>query len=288
MSLDLPTLQSWIGKSREEQDQLNLAPMRAMAALLDRDPDAIAPHTALPPLWHWLYFLSPARQSDLAADGHPRKGDFLPPVPLNSRMWAGGRLHFQQDLRGGEQIARVSTIRSIDAKPGRSGQLVFVCVAHEISGENGPAIREEHDIVYRDRSAAGATQALPPGRPAPRAWDFCASYNADPTLLFRYSALTFNAHRIHYDRDYVIKEEGYPGLLVHGPLLATLLTELLRANQPTQAIQSFEFRAIRPVFDSRDFRVCGSLTAGGADLWVADQDNFLCMQANAVFASGPA
>jgi 3-methylfumaryl-CoA hydratase len=285
MTLNQDELRQWVGKSQLERDFVHLTPMKSMTALLDRDAGEIAAGSALPPLWHWLYFLPHARQSELAADGHPRRGGFLPPVPLPRRMWAGGRLAFHRPLYAGEEITRRSEIKSVEFKAGRSGQLVFVCVAHEISSAEGLAIYEEHDIVYREQPAAASAQ--PPqqkGISAPTEYDYSKQHLADPILLFRYSALTFNGHRIHYDRDYVTGQEGYPGLIVHGPLLATLLLELFRANQPDARLQEFEFRALSPVFDGQPFSACGKLTdAVRTELWITNHEGNLCMKATAQF-----
>ena len=284
MTLDPNHLQQWVGRSRQEQDLVSAAPLRGMMALLDRDPDELSDHTMLPPLWHWLFFLAPAKQSEIAEDGHPRRGDFLPLVPLPRRMWAGGRLEFRRPLKIGDAITRHSSIKSIDIKEGGSGQLAFVCVAHEISNADGLAIYEEHDIVYRDNPPKQAGTVLPAGKPAPEPPDYCRPCNADPVMLFRYSALTFNGHRIHYDRDYVTQVEGYPGLIVHGPLLATLLVELLQNQQPDVHLEKFSFRAQRPVFDSQPFSACGrKVSSDRSDLWIQDHEGYLCMQASAEF-----
>lgn len=278
----------WIGTTRQEQDRVTRAPLASMAALLDKDPSLAGTPGCLPPLWHWLYFQAPARQSRLAHDGHPTKGDFLPPVPLPRRMWAGGRLTFFQDIPVGCEITRQSTIENITQKQGRSGRLAFVLVAHAIAVDGGPAILEYHDIVYRDAPASNAGPAAGnEAALAPRESDFSRQHSADIVLLFRYSALTFNAHRIHYDRDYAVGEEGYSGLVVHGPLLATLLMELLTDSLPAIRLKEFSFRALRPVFDNQPFRACGKLLEEGrCQLWIANQDDQLCMEAMAHYQTG--
>ena len=278
-----PDFDTWIGKSESSADILTTAPVTGMAATLGRQNLSFRAGDTLPPLWHWLYFLNPAPQSRLARDGHPEKGDFLPPVPLPRRMWAGGRFVFEQSLLVGEAITRISSIDSIDFKRGRSGQLAFVCVSHEIhSNRRGLCIREEHDIVYREQSAGAAPTPVP--LPAPEQPDFTRTVVPDPVLLFRYSALTFNGHRIHYDRDYVTGIEGYPGLVVHGPLLATLLAELLGETFPDRTMEYFEFKALRPVFDLKPFKVCGvdPNQNNTARLWIQDHHDALCMEASAV------
>ena len=255
-STPLDHLRDWVGRHEQRDDTVTAAPLAGLIATLDRVDDPVpTTGTALPPLAHWLYFLPQAPQREIGADGHAQRGGFLPPVPLPRRMWAGGRLSFAHPLRVGEAVTRRSTIASVDAKHGRSGALVFVTVAHEISSAQGVAIREEHDIVYRDHPAAGA---VPPAVAlAPTDAQFSRALVPDPVLLFRYSALTFNGHRIHYDRRYVTEVEGYPGLIVHGPLLATLLLDLLRREQPAADVATFRFRAVRPTFDLHPFHVNG-------------------------------
>ena len=274
--MDIDHLKTWTGRQEVLEDRLGLAPPAALSATLDRDDPAPADGDTLPPLWHWLYFLPRARQSEIGPDGHPRRGGFLPPVPLPRRMWAGGRLSFLAPLHLGQTVRRVSTIADVSAKSGRSGTLVFVLVRHEVFGPAGLAITEEHDIVYRDPPALDAAPAVPQPAPTGEAWR--RDLTADDVLLFRYSALTFNGHRIHYDRRYVTTEEGYPGLIVHGPLLATLLLDLFRRHDP-RPVKSFNFRALSPVFDTTPFSVCGSPGDDGAQLWVRRADGALCMQA---------
>ena len=276
--MDIDHLKTWIGRQEVLEDRLGLAPVAALSATLDRDDPEPADGDALPPLWHWLYFLPRARQSEIGPDGHPKRGGFLPPVPLPRRMWAGGRLTFLAPLRLGQPVRRVSTIADVSAKSGRSGNLVFVLVRHEASGPDGLAITEEHDIVYRDPPAPGAAAAALQPAPTDETWR--RDIVADDVLLFRYSALTFNGHRIHYDRRYVTTEEGYPGLIVHGPLLATLLLDLCRRHD-NRPVNSFTFRALSPVFDTTPFTVCGTPTDDGAKLWIRRADGALCMEAEA-------
>lgn len=272
-------LRDWIGRSETRQDQLTATPVAALSATLDREDAAPEPGTVLPALWHWLYFTPLARQSEIGEDGHAKRGGFLPPVPLPRRMWAGGRLEFLQPLRVGESVTRVSTIKDVTVKQGRSGALVFVCVQHEFSNAQGLALREEHDIVYRDAPQPGA--AAPEPTPAPRDEQFAREIVPDPVLLFRYSALTFNGHRIHYDRSYVTGVEGYPGLVVHGPLIATLLLDLLRRNLPDATVKRFSFKVVRPTFDIHPFTVCGKAEGKTVSLWGRDHEGWLTMQASA-------
>jgi 3-methylfumaryl-CoA hydratase len=277
-------LRNWIGRTESRVDEVTMMPVAALAATLDCDDPAPQRGEPLPPLWHWLYFLPLHRQSEIGPDGHARRGGFLPPVPLPRRMWAGGRLTFLQPLRIGERIERTSRIVDVTMKEGRAGKLVFVLVRHEISGAQGPAIVEEHDIVYRGEAKPGVPPAVPQRAPADAMWQ--RTLRPDDVLLFRYSALTFNGHRIHYDRRYVTEVEGYPGLIVHGPLLATLLVDLLRRNRPEATIARFSFRALRPLFDIAPFVVAGRPAADGTtvSLWAADADGGLAVDATATLA----
>ena len=269
---------AWVGRRNESADRINEAPVRLMQATLDL-PDCDILPSVLPPLWHWLYFLPSERQSNISPDGHPRRGGFLPPITLPRRMWAGGRLQFLRSLAVGEPTQRVSTIKNIQNKSGRSGQLVFVTVLHEVADAKGIVIREEQDIVYRDASAPGT----PPPQlvVAPNDEQFGRTVTPDPVLLMRYSALTFNGHRIHYDRPYAMKEESYPGLVVHGPLIATLLLEELRRTHPKRTIRTFEFKAVSPLFDTAPFTVNGKLEDHTARLWARGPQGQLAMQASA-------
>ena len=280
-SVDIGLLRQWLGRTERRSDSVHAAPLAALAATLDRDEALPAPGADVPPLWHWLFFTPLARQSQIGADGHAKRGDFLPPVPLPRRMWAGGRLEFLQPLRVGEEVTRDSRIVKVDAKSGRSGELVFVTVRHEVSNARGIALTEEHDIVYRDMPAPGAPPPTP--QPAPSDATFSLEIVPDPVLLFRYSALTFNGHRIHYDRPYVTQVEGYPGLVVHGPLIATLLADLLRREQPQARMRRFAFTAMRPLFDTHAFTLCGRVDADPhhVALWARDHEGLLAMQAQA-------
>jgi 3-methylfumaryl-CoA hydratase len=279
MTANLDRLRDWIGRTEERTDVVTAAPLAALSATLDRDDPAPATGSEVPPLAHWLYFLPAAKHSELGPDGHPKRGGFLPPVPLPRRMWAGGRLTFHSPLRVGDAVTRRSRIADVTIKEGRSGALVFVCVRHEIATARGVALTEEHDIVYRDNPQPGAPAPAP--QPAPAQLDFSRDISPDTVLLFRYSALTFNGHRIHYDRTYVTEVEGYPGLIVHGPLIATLLVDLVRRNVPDARIRRFAFKAVRPLFDIHPFAVCGRRQNGGIALFARDHEGWLAMEATA-------
>ena len=252
--MDIDHLKTWINTSEQHHDIIAAQKVVALAASLNIDaPPAGA---ALPPLWHWMYFCAIAPHNELGEDGHPKRGGFLPPVPLPRRMWAGGRLRFMSALPIGSTALRTSRILSVDAKSGKSGALAFVTVEHQIAVDEVVTIIEEHDIVYRDMPPAGTVAPTPPDAPIDALWS--KTITPDPVLLFRYSALTFNGHRIHYDRRYVTDVEGYPGLIVHGPLIATLLTGLLSERMPAAQIESFHFRAVSPLFDTEPFTICGA------------------------------
>ncbi len=264
----------WVGRTETHRDCIDAAPVAALAATLDVDD----PGVELPPLWHWIYFTPKVRAGEIGSDGHAKRGGFLPPVPLPRRMWAGGRLEWRHALRVGDAVTRTSRIASIREKSGRSGSLVFVTVRHEISNDVGVALVEEHDIVYRDLPRADDAPAV--AQPAPNDETFSREIVPDPVLLFRYSALTFNGHRIHYDRSYVTEVEGYPGLVVHGPLIATLLVDLARRHCPGMRATRFEFKAVHPIFDIHRFAVCGrEVDAGRLALWARDHQGRLAMQA---------
>ena len=289
MSVNLEHLRSWIGRTESLHDTATLAPLRALSATLDRDASGIAPGWALPPCWHWLYFLPTHRQSELGPDGHAQRGGFLPPVPLPRRMWAGSRLDFLAPLRAGQAIERQSRIADVQLKQGRQGALVFVQVHHDIWAEGQRLIHEEHDIVYRDlppaASGAGTAAASPANTPALPTPEWRRQVRPDDVLLFRYSALTFNGHRIHYDRRYVTEVEGYPGLIVHGPLIATLLLDLLREALPQASVRRFAFKAQQAIFDTAPFEVCGRREgAHGVKLWALTPHGQLAMDAQATLA----
>ncbi|MAF03637.1 MULTISPECIES: MaoC family dehydratase N-terminal domain-containing protein [unclassified Herbaspirillum] len=279
--LDLALLRQWLDKTETRHDQISPAFAAALAATLDgpRQPQA---GDALPPLWHWIYFWSVCRQSEVGADGHPQRGGFLPPVPLPRRMWAGGRLRFAAPLPVGAEAEKVSRIASVDVKQGRTGALAFVTVQHTIRHQGQLCLSEEHDIVYRDLPQPGAPVVVPKSAPTDARWS--RRVEPDPVLLFRYSALTFNGHRIHYDRSYVTEAEGYPGLIVHGPLIATLLADLVAREMPQAVMREFNFRSVGTLFDTEPFTLCGKPAADGKSvaLWAQNERGELAMQAEAL------
>ncbi|WP_343231132.1 FAS1-like dehydratase domain-containing protein [Thalassovita aquimarina] len=284
--MDIAHLQTWIGRSEEVAERVGPFASNALGATLDRDEPPYTDGGELPLLWHWLHFHTPCPQGQLGPDGHPARGGFIPPIPLPRRMWAGSRLTSLAPMRIGRQLRRVSTIKDVAHKSGRSGELVFVTVRHRILDGDTPCVEEEQDIVYREAPAAGAP--VPTPKSAPEGSAFSRAIDPDPVLLQRYSALTFNGHRIHYDRDFCKQDEGYPGLVVHGPLLATLLLDLLRRQYPGARIADFSFRAVAPVFDINDFSVHGAPDKAERTfrLWVRRHDGALAMTAIATLAEG--
>ncbi len=283
MTQNLDHLREWIGNSETDGDVLVAGPLKRAAATLDRDDPPPATGDPIPPGWHWFYFLPSAPQSEINDDGHPRRGGFLPPVPLPQRMWAGGRITFAQPLKVGDAATRRSEIIKVEPKSGRSGQLVFVTVRHIVSGAGGPAIIEEHDIVYREEAKPGGRPVRPPAAPGRADWS--RTIQPDPVLLFRFSALTFNGHRIHYDRPYCKTEAGYPGLVVHGPLSFILLMDLVRRELPDATIASVDYRMMRPLFDIHRFTVNGARADDGIlELWAADHEGAVATKASMVLA----
>ncbi|PCH63353.1 MAG: acyl-CoA dehydrogenase [SAR86 cluster bacterium] len=291
MSIDTHSLQQWLGKTKLSSDLLTTAPAQALAQTLDAVDVDFQAGSLLPHLWHWVYLLEPVATAELSADGHPPKGDFLPPIELPRRMWAGSRFEFNRQLIIGQEIQRKSTIKHIVHKQGRSGELIIVTVVHEISDPQGIAFTEEQDIVYRQ--GASSVTSTPITTPEQNSTtnpvsqittceaDHFKTITPDPVLLFRYSALTFNSHRIHYDLDYTRQVEAYPGLVVHGPLLASLLIGLFQESFPDSPIASFSFKALRPVFHLHSFTVCTNKAdaKGVARLWIQDHQGIECMQA---------
>lgn len=281
MTEALERWRAWLGRREETRDLLDLNRARAMQATLGVEDRPLQAGDPLPPLWHWLYFWSVAPASAIGPDGHAARGGFLPAIELPRRMWAGSRVRFPAPLPLGAEAKRESEITAVDFKEGRSGQLAFVTVRHRVSAAGALAVEEEHDIVYRAAPQPGETPR--PGSPAPADPPWQRAVRPDPVLLFRYSALTFNGHRIHYDQPYVTGVEGYPGLIVHGPLLATLMVELARraAGRP---VTNFAFRALRPIFDTAPFTVAGAPEGDSdAKVWVADPERFLAMDGRAGF-----
>jgi 3-methylfumaryl-CoA hydratase len=276
--IDLDHLRRWVGRSRLDDDVIAARHARLMAATVDYfAPERIRDGESLPALWHWLYFLEGMPARELGRDGHPARGAFLPPVPHANRMWAGGRVRFLAPVPIGAAVRRKSTILRVDHKAGRSGDLVFVTVLHELESLAGAGlVREEHDIVYKDPSPSAAAAIPVPG--VVPLGQFTKRFVPSSTTLFRYSALTFNGHRIHYDADYCREVEGYPDLVVHGPLLATLLAGF--AEEITgRRLLDFSYRALAPAFLGATVMLHCNVREREADARAALDDGRTCMQA---------
>lgn len=282
--MDAPFV-DWVGRSRTVADVVAPQPARALAATLDRtDVDAMVEGAALPGPWIWLYFLEHVRASGIASDGHPARGGFLPPVELPRRMWAGSRCDFLKPIRIGDAVERSSTILDVSQKDGKAGPMVFVTVRHVVSANGEPAIEEEQDIVYL---AIPDRFAPPPATPLPDC-EWREEVAVDPVLLFRFSAVTFNAHRIHFDRAYAGDVERYPGLVVHGPLQAILLFDAACRREAGRVPRRFAFRGVKPVFDHDGLSLNGrAAPPDAAELFTATRDGAVGMQARIDWAPAP-
>jgi 3-methylfumaryl-CoA hydratase len=282
-AIDIDHLRTWIGNSRVDEDVIGARHARLMAATVDfPHPQQIGDGQPLPPLWHWIYFLEGLTPGELGRDGHPARGGFLPPVPLANRMWAGGRLSFIRPVPIGATVHKESSILDVAHKTGRAGNLVFVTVLHELKSRAGDLlVREEHDIVYKD-------SMRPPPRPetSPRIADGAPGKRFVPTstTLFRYSALTFNGHRIHYDQDYCREVEGYENLVIHGPLIATMLAGLA-GEAGGRSLREFSYRALKPALLGDALTLSASLDGSRASLAARRDDGVLCMEAEALFSA---
>jgi 3-methylfumaryl-CoA hydratase len=279
---DLEQLKKWIGEKETDIDYVTVPSVHRLSATLDRDDPMPKMGDPLPVGWHQMLFPRVVRHSQVGPDGHPARGDFLPPVPLPRRMFAGKRNTFHAPLRIGDEVRRESVIQSVTPKVGRTGQMVFVTVKTEIRSPRGLAITEEQDIVYREEPDPSAPPPPPQKAPGEAVW--VNRVTPDSVMLFRYSALTFNGHRIHYDHPYVTQVEKYPDLVMNGGLTTLLVFELARAhaNSPVRTIAS---RNVRPMFVNREITVCGEPSADGksAKLWTQDNTGALSLSAEATF-----
>jgi 3-methylfumaryl-CoA hydratase len=262
------SLKNWLGKSRREEDEVALGAVRRLAATLDQDPSAYALGSELPESWYAILFGTLAPQRSLGADGHPEDRHVLLPFPGTRRMFAGRRTRFHRPLMVGDAVSRVSTVSRAEAKTGRTGSFTLLTIVHEIFGPTGLAVTEEQDVIYREAVARGgpAKQALAP--PMTETPEWSRPIIIDEALLFRYSAITFNAHRIHYDLDYARRVEGYPALVVNGGLTAQLLVETSRENLP-RPIAFYAARAVSPLFAGERVAFNGRRDINGAVLWAS-------------------
>ncbi len=280
--LDIDHLRQWIGRSTEASDTVTTQLVKALRATLFQEIGEPKVGDAAPFTTHWCLAQPVFPMSQLSQDGHPTRGGFLPPVPLPRRMWAGGELEFFDALRVGDEAKRTSRISDVTMKTGSTGVLCFVSVEHTITTSRGSAIRERQDIVYRDMSGAAPAVSAKAAPPAPAA-KHRESHVADPVLLFRYSALTFNGHRIHYDRDYVTKVEGYPGLVFHGPLQAAFIVEFAAKLHGGTPPKKFVYRGVQPLFEGSEFSVNANDTAAGMELWTANSAGAPTMKGTATW-----
>jgi len=278
---DLDHLRQWIGRTSEATDVVTAQLVRGLRATLFMDIGDPRPGDASPFTTHWCLGQPVFPMAELGPDGHPARGGFLPPVPLPRRMWAGGELEILEALRVGDEVTRSSRISDVTMKTGSTGVLCFVSVDHTITTPRGVALRERQDIVYRDVSAAPSAPAKPPAPPP--AAQHRETHMADPVLLFRYSALTFNGHRIHYDRDYVTKVEGYPGLIFHGPMQAAFMVEFGAKLNSGKPPKKFSYRGVQPLFEGSEFSVNANKTDAGMDLWTANSAGQPTMKATATW-----
>ncbi len=280
LSLDEAVLKQWLGKTERCVDVIDARQARMLQVTLDREA-SLQEGDPLPGLWHWVYFPETVPLSSLGREGHPKLGGFMPPVALPRRMWAGGRFTFHKPLIIGERVTKVSTINNVAVKSGRSGTLCFVTVQHELCVDGECRFTEQQDIVYREDPVPGAVQAPPLAIPENPEWT--REHSPDPIQLFRYSALTFNGHRIHYDKDYCRDIEGYPGLVFHGPLSGTLLFELAVQANPANMISHYSFRAVSPLFDTASIVFSGKWEGEKMVLWANAVDGGVGVLAEARF-----
>jgi 3-methylfumaryl-CoA hydratase len=279
---DLDYLRQWIGRSTQASDIVTAQLVKGLRATLFMEIGEPKKGDAAPFTVHWCLAPAVFPMSELGADGHPTRGGFLPPVPLPRRMWAGGELEFFDALRVGDEMTRTSRISEVTMKTGSTGVLCFVSVDHLITTTRGTALRERQDIVYRDLSSAQPAVPAKPAAAAPSA-QHRESHMADPVLLFRYSALTFNGHRIHYDRDYVTKVEGYPGLVFHGPMQAAFLVEFAAKLHGGAAPKRFSYRGVQPLFEGSEFSVNANDIEGGLEVWTANSAGQPTMKGSATW-----
>ena len=281
-NLDIDHLRQWIGRTQEASEVVTAQVVKALRATLSQEIGEPEEGDAAPLTVHWCLAQPVSAMSQIGPDGHPVRGGFLPPVPLPRRMWAGGELEILEPLHVGDHQTRTSRIADVTVKTGSSGLLCFVSVEHVIRSPRGVAVRERQDLVYRDLASGRPASSEKASPPPPRA-QFRETRISDPVLLFRYSALTFNAHRIHYDRDYATRIEGYPGLVVHGPLQAAFMIEMaarLRGGRPPA---KFTYRGVRPLFEGSEFSINANDHGSSMELWTADAEGQPTMKATATW-----
>jgi 3-methylfumaryl-CoA hydratase len=273
----------WLGRTRRDEDELTLGAVQRLAATLDQDPAVYRRGSEVPESWYAILFGPIAQQSAMGPDGHPKTGDFLPPLHGTRRMFAGRRTTFFQPLRVGDTVSRVSTVTRAEPKTGRTGSFTLVTVTHEMSGPSGLALTEEQDLVYRAAVEAGTAAQQKEAAQSADKPDWSKTIELDPVLVFRYSALTFNAHRIHYDLPYTRDIEGYPALVMNGGLTALLLVETARPHL-RRRIAAYAARAMSPLFVGQRVAFNGRLAGDAAALWAAGPDDGLAYRVDVTLA----
>jgi len=275
----------WIGKSIHNNDYINDYPVKAMAAVFDYNYNS-AEFKEVPYGWHWLYFLNLPLQKNLGPDGHEKKIGFMPPIDLPIRMYAGGEINYYKPLLIGQEVKKTSSIVSIENKKGSTGNLIFLKINHKISNDKETLINEVQNLVYReDKNTQKAKSNL--NVMTPKIFDYEKSWNTSPEMLFRYSALTHNTHKIHYDFLYATNVEGYPQIVVHGPLMATFLLDLVSniISDSKQKLIKFTFKLRSPVFVGGTIYAQALKTDSGLDLWIKDQNGNQSLAAQAELKS---
>lgn len=283
MTVDIAELRKSIGRKKIDHDVAELAPGNALALIFERK-ETPKLGDPVPPGWHWGYFWAMSPRGELGLDGLPVEDAVLPKMPFPRRMFAGGGLTFHTPMRFGEKIRRETELTDITLRQGGSGQLIFVTQTQRIFGERGLAVVDERHGVFREEVPAGAATAIPKREAPPADTPWRRTHAPDVVTLFRYSGVTFNPHRIHYDRPYATGVEGYPGLVVHGPFTQQCLLDLARDSNPGKSLKSFVLRARAPLFDTAPFTVVGRPTAEGCELWAVTPEGTIAQSVTATFA----
>lgn len=273
----------WVGKKESSNALVTSNHADALSATLNRDDPPLKEGDTIPQGWHVIYFHEIVKLCETGSDGHPKRGEFLPPIDLPRRMWAGTKATYHKPIYVGEWIKKTTTIEAVTPKVGKTGDLVFLKLKHEIEGNNGIAVTEIQDVVYREEAKTSLTYDILPSAPFPAVWS--RDVEPTPVLLFRFSALTMNSHRIHYDRKYVMEVENYPGLLVHGPLTQILLMDLFRHRLSNKLLKDISVRAVSPLYDTHVFKIQGCADNDGksANLWALNHNDKLAMTLEASF-----
>ncbi len=285
MTIEIELLRKTLGYKIEDEDTVTEAPCKAMIATFDRQEKAPGPGEPIAPGWHLLFLHSYARRAQLGRDGAAFEGGVLPKIPMPRRMYAGSTFTFDGDIRVGDKLRREIEFTDIQQRSGSTGNLIVTTQTRRIFTPRGLAMTEANSTVFREDPKPGEKSGVPVRDAAPADVAWRRTIQPDAVMLFRYSAITFNPHRIHYDRTYCIETEGYPGLVVHGPFAQQCLFDLLRDSMPGKKIKTFAVRARAPLFDTAPFDVIGRPTKDGAELWTVTPKGTIAAQATATFAS---